>query len=69
LGFSWFRKQATNDGGSDTGGLPRRTDKAQRKADQAKAARIERDSFSVPDRPGRPKGRNGYNYDRGNGAE
>jgi hypothetical protein len=44
--------------------LPKRTDKAQRKADQERAARVERDSFSVPDRPGRPKGEDGYNYNR-----
>ena len=48
------------------GDLPKRENKAQRKVDQEKAARRESDSFSVPDRPGRPKGENGYNYNREN---
>lgn len=46
-----------NDGGKDTEGLPKRENKEQRQKDQDAAARAERGgSFSVPDRPGRPKG-------------
>lgn len=52
---------AKQDGGSDK--LPQRTGKEQRKADQARADRIERDSFSVPDRPGRPRGDYGHERD------
>lgn len=52
---------AKQDTGSDE--LPERTGKGQRRADQAHAARIERDSFSVPDRPGRPHGDYGHERD------
>lgn len=50
----------------DNSDLPKRINKAQRQTEQAKAAEVERESFSVPDRPGRPKGENGYNYNREN---
>lgn len=52
---------AKQDSGSDD--LPERKNKEQRKADQARAARIETDSFSVPDRPGRPHGDYGHERD------
>jgi hypothetical protein len=46
----------------DGNDLPKRENKEQRKQEQKRAAEIERESFSVPDRPGRPKG--DYNYER-----
>jgi hypothetical protein len=56
------------EGDESTGGLPKRLNKKERQADQARAARIERDSFAVrTDRdkrlgPGHNPG--GYDYDR-----
>lgn len=52
------------EGDASTGGLPKRINKAARHKAQERAARVERGSFSIPDRPGRPKGHDGYNHNR-----
>lgn len=50
----------------DSSDLPKREDKAQRQADQERAARIERESFSVPDRfaDRRAPGTGSYGHER-----